>query len=327
MSENKQPTIYDVSERAGVSLATVSRVVNNNGKVKEETKRKVLKAIKELNYRPNAMAKGLASSKTTMVGMMVPDLTDLYFAELAQGIDAVAKIYDYSVSLSVSDNNPTAGKEAFETLMSQHVDGIVYIGNKTSQEMFDLLKSSPVPVVFAGSVAQDGKLPSVNIDYVQAFQQAGDILKQHLSDTQIALVDNPGESGLSALRQQGFLKAVSKGKIYESEDDYRSGYNLAHHLLEDGIKGVIVGEDEPAIGILNYMLDNHVKVPADFQIISSNDTKLVKMTRPAISSVTQPEFDIGAVSMRLLTKLMSGDPVDDPTVILPHEFVLKDTTL
>ncbi len=108
MTDNKQPTIYDVSERVGVSLATVSRVVNNNGKVKSETRQKVLKAIKELNYRPNAMAKGLASSKTTMIGMVMPDLTDLYYAELAQGIDAVAKIYKYSVTLAVSDENPEA---------------------------------------------------------------------------------------------------------------------------------------------------------------------------------------------------------------------------
>ncbi|MDN6899423.1 substrate-binding domain-containing protein [Oenococcus sicerae] len=326
MAENKQPTIYDVSERVGVSLATVSRVVNNNGKVKDETRQKVLKAIKELNYRPNAMAKGLASSKTTMIGMVIPDLTDLYYAELAQGIDAVAKIYNYSVTLAVSDDNPEAEKAALNTLIDKHVDGMIYMGNKTSKEMLHLLEESPFPVVFAGSVDPDNKLPSVNIDYVKAFKQVGLTLKKNLKDSKIALVDNPGESSLSDLRKEGFLSAVPGGKIYESDDDYQAGYNLAHHLYKDGIRAVITGEDEPAVGILNYMQDNGIKVPDKFQIISSNDTKLVNMTRPAISSVTQPKFDIGAVAMRLLTKLMSDQKVDDPEVLLPHEFVMRDTT-
>ncbi|KGH66283.1 LacI family transcriptional regulator [Oenococcus oeni IOEB_9304] len=326
MTDNKQPTIYDVSERVGVSLATVSRVVNNNGKVKSETRQKVLKAIKELNYRPNAMAKGLASSKTTMIGMIMPDLTDLYYAELAQGIDAVAKIYKYSVTLAVSDENPEAEKAALNTLIDKHVDGMIYMGNKTSGEMLKLLEDSPFPVVFAGSVDPQGKLPSVNINYVKAFSQAGEMLKKSdLDESEVALVDNPGEGSLSSLRQQGFLNAVSGGKIYESDDDYQAGYNLAQHLYEDGIKAVIVGEDEPALGILNYMQDNGIKVPDQFQIISSNDTKLVKMARPAISSVTQPKFDIGAVAMRLLTKLMSGQKIDDSKVVLPHEFVMRDT--
>ncbi|WP_439425004.1 LacI family DNA-binding transcriptional regulator [Oenococcus alcoholitolerans] len=326
MEEKKQPTIYDVAEKVGVSLATVSRVINNNGKVKESTRAKVLQAIKELDYRPNAMAKGLASSKTTMVGMIVPDLTNLYYAELAQGIDAVAKIYNYSVSLAVSDGNAKAEREAFDTLRSKQVDGVIYMGSNPSDEIMQLMVSSSVPVVFAGSVDPEGKFPSVNIDYIQAFSEAAGKLKENFEDSKIALVEDPDNSKLSQLRRQGFFKALPNGKTYQAEDEYQMGYNLGRRLLSDGIKAVIVAEDATAVGILNYVRDNHVEVPEDFQIISTSDTKLVKMTRPSISSVTQPKFDIGAVAMRLLTKLMSNQEVSDPAVILPHEFVLRETT-
>jgi LacI family transcriptional regulator len=325
--DSKTPTIYDVARLADVSLATVSRVINNNGTVKEATKKRVQDAIKQLNYFPNALAKGLATSKTTTIGLLMPDLTDLYYSELAQGIDAVAKMYSYSLVVTVSDDSEGTELGALNSLLEKQVDGIIFMGSNPSQELLNALYKIKTPLVFSGSVDPKNELPSVNIDYENAFKQATDILKQSLNDEEIALVVNPIDDGLSLQRKKGFLSVAKKGKYYDIEDSYMTGYELGSQLLENKIKAVVVADDEPAVGILNYMQDHNVSIPEDFQIISGSDTKLVKMTRPSISTISQPKFDIGAVSMRLLTKLLNNEEIIEKNVILNHDFILRNTTI
>ncbi len=327
MLEKKHPTIYDVAKKVGFSLATVSRVINKNGKVKNSTREKVLKAIKKLNYHPNAMAKGLASSKTTMIGMIVPNLTNSYYAELAQGIDAVAKIYNYSLSLAISGDSPETEKEAFATLSSKQVDGIIFMGGNVSKEIFSLMTKSSIPVVFAGTIDSKNFFPSVNIDYFGAFKELASKLKKDVSQSKTALIKNSNNLELSPVFERDFKQVIPKGKVYEVEDNYKKSYNLAPKLIKDNIHAIIVAEDITAIGILNYLCDHGLKIPKDFQIISVNDTELVNISRPPISSVAFPKFDIGAVSMRLLTKIMSGQKIDQKEVILPHNFVSRNTTL
>src|SRR6476660_1923988 len=149
-------------------MATVSRVVNGNPNVKPVTRKKVLEVIDRLEYRPNAVARGLASKKTTTVGVIIPDISSIFYAELARGIEDIATMYKYNIILSNSDQNQDKELHLLNTMLGKQVDGIVFMGGNITNAHIEEFKRSPVPIVLAGSIEQTGAIPSVNIDYRQA---------------------------------------------------------------------------------------------------------------------------------------------------------------
>lgn len=165
-------TIYDVAREADVSMATVSRVVNGNPNVKAATRRKVLDVIDRLDYRPNAVARGLASKRTTTIGVIIPDITNLYFAALARGIDDIATMYKYNIILANSDQSAIKEVQVLNALLAKQVDGIIYMGYTLSEEMRTELIRSKTPVVLAGMVDEDNQIPSVHIDTLLSIRQA-----------------------------------------------------------------------------------------------------------------------------------------------------------
>src|SRR5699024_12714336 len=148
-------TIYTVAREARVSMATVSRVVNGNPNVKPETRKKVLEVIKELNYRPNAVARGLASKKTTTVGVVIPSVTNDYFARLALGIDDIASMYKYNMILTNSDADDGKALQVVRSMMAKQVDGIIFMGHDITPELQTEFENSTIPVVVAGSMTND----------------------------------------------------------------------------------------------------------------------------------------------------------------------------
>lgn len=333
--EKQSVTIYTVAREARVSMATVSRVVNGNPNVKPETRQKVLDVIKQLNYRPNAVARGLASKKTTTVGVVIPSITDPYFAELALGIDDVASMYKYNIILTNSDSDDAKILKVVRNLLAKQVDGIIFMGHDISDELRNEFDSTNTPVVVAGSIVNDKNLASVRIDYKAAAKEATEFLLKH-DHQQVAYVTGSLDYSInSGDRLEGYKQALTDNNIAFDESlvrstdgSYKAGYDQAKELIAKGIKAAYVSDDSLAAGLLNGLTDAGVNVPADFEIVSSNDTTYAKLVRPMLTSVTQPLYDIGAISMRLLTKLMDGEDEndDEQNVILAHGFVERQST-
>lgn len=334
MQKKSSATIYDVANRVGVSLATVSRVVNGNSNVRDSTKRKVLDAIEELGYHPNAVARGLASKKTTTIGVVMPDVTDMYYAELSRGIDDVANMYHYDVLLTNTDEDPVRETMAVNNLSSKQVDGIIFMSNELDREVLNTIAAADAPVVLAGSVDSEGKLPSVNINYVNAIQEATETVINH-GHRRVALVTGPMSHAINRLHRlvgyQAGLEAAGiefdEGLLFTAHQDYAAGMQIAEKVLQAGANAVIAYDDEVALGIMNYVQEHGQRVPEDFEIITSNDTKFAIVTRPELTSIGQPKYDIGAVAMRMLTKLMNNEIIDDTQVQLPHTLERRGTTL
>lgn len=326
-------TIYDVAREASVSMATVSRVVNGNANVKPATRKKVLDVIEKLDYRPNAVARGLASKKTTTVGVIVPDVTNMYFAQLARGIDDVATMYKYNIILTNSDSNNEKEVKVLNTLLSKQVDGIIFMGNEINDKLREEFKRTKTPIVFAGSVDEEDLYARVNIDYVAAVQEEVKNLIDR-GNRRVAFVCGPLEQAINGkFRLKGYKQALKSAGIpydeklvFETDDTYKTGTLLQPALMAVNATAAMVTDDELAAGIMNGMSDADVKVPDDFEIITSNDTKLTEMVRPKMSSITQPLYDIGAVAMRLLTKLMHNEPVDEKNVLLPYGLMKREST-
>lgn len=333
MDEKKPITIYDVAREAGVSMATVSRVVNGNVNVKPSTREKVQEVIKRLDYRPNAVARGLVSRKTTTIGVMIPDITNLFYASLALGIDDIASMYKYNIILENSDKAIMSQKDVLQSLLSKQVDGVIYMGHDLTDDLRELFKDSNVPVVCAGSVDVKGELGSVNIDYEAATKEAVNLLIKNGNEKIVLLVGSLETPISGTYRLNGYKAALEENGIPFNEDlvlvsnySFEQGRELYQKIKTLGATAVFSGDDELAVGVLNAAILAGEKVPEDMEIITSNNTKVTKISRPQLSSIGQPLYDIGAVSMRLLTKYMNKEEVEENTVIVNHTIEQRGTT-
>jgi len=326
-------TIYDVAREADVSMATVSRVVNGNPNVKPATRKKVLEVIERLDYRPNAVARGLASKKTTTVGVIIPDVSNMFFASLARGIDDIATMYKYNIILANSDGDNLKEVHVLNNLLAKQVDGIIFMGHHITDEIRGEFSRSKTPVVLAGSIDPDNQVGSVNIDYQAATKEAVQILVKNghkdIAFVSGALIDPiNGHARLGgykqALEEAGI--AYNEGLIFEAPYSFRDGLRLVESLRNSGATAAFISDDELAVGILDGLLDAGVKVPEEFEIITSNNSLLTDVVRPKLTTITQPLYDMGAVAMRLLTKLMNKEEVEQKTIILPFGISEKGST-
>ncbi|WP_138420648.1 catabolite control protein A [Aquibacillus sediminis] len=327
-------TIYDVAREANVSMATVSRVVNGNPNVKPATRKKVLNTIEQLGYRPNAVARGLASKKTTTVGVIIPDISSIFFSELARGIDDIATMYKYNIILSNSDQNKDKELQLINTMLEKQVDGIIFMGGDISEEHVQQLKTSPVPVSLAATVDSTNTIPSVNIDYEQAAYEATTLLINNGSPHP-AFVTTHEAIEINKLKYKGFERALQEHNqeiqpelVIEGDFTYDSGLEAAGQLaeMENKPTGVFVASDEMALGVIHGFQDKGLRVPEDIEVFGFNNTRISTMVRPTLSTIVQPMYDIGAVAMRLLTKYMNKEEVEEQNVILPHRIVERDST-
>ena len=332
MNTDETITIYDVAREAGVSMATVSRVVNGNKNVKENTTKKVLEVIDRLDYRPNAVARGLASKKTTTVGVVIPNITSSYFATLAKGIDDIAEMYKYNIVLANSDEDDDKEVSVVNTLFSKQVDGIIFMGYHLTEKIRSEFSRSRTPVVLAGTVDVEHQLPSVNIDNKQATMDAVERLTKN--NQKIAFVSGPLVDDINGkIRLAGYKEALKKAKltyseglVFESKYSYDDGYQLAERIIASKATAAFVTGDELAAGLLNSLSDKGVNVPEDFEIITSDDSQVARFTRPNLTTIGQPLYDLGAISMRMLTKIMHKEELEEREVVLAHGLIERRST-
>ncbi|GAE32397.1 catabolite control protein A [Halalkalibacter hemicellulosilyticus] len=328
-------TIYDVAREAGVSMATVSRVVNGNPNVKPTTRKKVLEAIERLGYRPNAVARGLASKKTTTVGVIIPDISSIFFAELARGIEDIATMYKYNIILCNSDQNKEKEIHLINTLLEKQVDGIVFMGSQITEDHVTEFKRSPVPIVLAATFDKELEVPSVNVDYQQAAFDAITHLIENGHEN-IGMVTGTLDDPVNGYQKfTGYRKAIEEAGLTFNENlvkigdyTYDSGIEAMNQFLDSGEKpsAIFVATDEMALGVIHGAQDRGLNIPEDIEVIGFDNTRLATMIRPTLSTIVQPIYDIGAVSMRLLTKYMNKEEVSEHTVVLPHRIELRQST-
>lgn len=324
-------TIYDVAREAGVSMATVSRVVNNNPNVKPQTRKKVFEAIERLGYRPNAVARGLASKKTTTVGVVIPDISNAMYSEVVRGIEDIANMYHYNMILCNSDKRKEKEIRVINTLLEKQVDGLLFMGGEVTDEHVEAFRNA-VPIVLCATTDANHAIPSVDIDHEGAAYDAVKYLINH-GHRNIGMISGNLQDPTSGLaRYNGYRRALEEAGIELRESHvrignyrYESGVDLMKYFLEleDRPTAIFTATDEMAIGAIHAIQDQGLRVPEDISVISVNNAPMASMVRPQLTTVAQPMYDIGAVSMRLLTKLMKKEPVTDTVVVLPHELITR----
>ena len=327
-------TIYDVAREANVSMATVSRVVNGNPNVKPATRKKVTACIERLGYRPNAVARGLASRKTTTVGVIVPDISKSYYAELSRGIADVATMYEYNIILSNSDKRTLREMELIEDHLGKQVDGLIFMSDSISDEVRKVLKSANIPIVLAGTIDSEMHFPTVNIENKAAATDAMEALIAN-GHKHIAFISGPFSRDINRLsKKTGYEDAMKAAGlsypeefIVETDNTYDDAYEAWNRLKKLPIPptAVFAGNDEIAVGLMNGIRDAGSSVPDDVELICFQHSILARAVRPQLTAIRVPLYDLGAVSMRLLTKLMNGEEVDHEQVMLPYQIEHRDS--
>ena len=322
-------TIYDVAREAKVSMATVSRVINGTAVVKEDTKRRVLDAIARLGYRPNAVARGLASKRTRTIGVIVPDVSAAFVAEVVRGIEDIATMYDYAIILANSDAQLDREVSLIGTMWEKQVDGIIYMTNTLRPEHIQAFEEAQIPVVLCATEDPKRGIPSVNIDNRRAGRDAVDYLIKK-GCRQIGFVTT--QEGLSVLadrRLYGASKAegVTLHTISTGAGRYETALaTVRAYVTSHELDGIVAASDELGLASIHAVQDLGRRVPEEVKVIAFDNTRLATMVRPEMTVIAQPMYDFGAVSMRLLTKLLQDEPVENYSVTLLHNIVERKST-
>ncbi len=327
----KRITIYDVAKEAGVSLATVSRVMNGSDAVKSQTKNKVEEAITKLGYKPNAIAQGLALQRTTTIGLIFPNSAFAYNEQLINGLCDVAKIYDYTIALHTISEGITNIQEVVDEVIKSRVDGVVIYSDKPLDESTKLLDEYAIPMVVIGNKVASNAIASAYINYEDAvIELCEKYLDKGIKDIMI-MEDRKNENVTSAMLKGARSCFESKGLVFNNYLEYSSDERSTYKYLKDYFEThkhqlMIVNRDSQALAVLNAARENGIKIPEDMELVCMTDSKFTSMVRPEISAYTVPSYDLGAVSMRLMTKMLKDDSVEDKEKVLNCLFLERQTT-
>lgn len=327
----KRVTIYDVAKEARVSLATVSRVINGLEIVREDTRLRVNEAIEKLGYKPNAIAQDLALQKTTTIALVVPEASFSYTGQIINGLLDVAKIYKYNIVLHTVSEGIVEIGEIIDTIIKSRVDGVVIYNDKLIYDELKALTQYQFPIVLIGNKMSTNNICSVYVDLEKAvYELVTKYIEMGKSD--IAIVqDRKNKYMVEQLIKGATLAFERKGMIFEQFIEIPQEYRSSYQYLKEYFKTrrhdlVIAYRDSQALAVSNAAFENNIKVPDELEIVCIIDSKYNSMVRPQLSSFTIPSYDLGAVSMRVMTKMLKQDEFDDREIELSYLFTPRQTT-
>jgi LacI family transcriptional regulator len=325
-----QTKIYDIAGAAGVSLATVSRVLNHPEKVKESTRNKVLKIIKEKGYKPNANARGLASRRSTTVAIVIPKISRASVAEMIQGIDDSAKKYGYTLRLFIAESK--MDQDFWGEVIASSVDGILLMNDEVTKEMIMNLKNTPVPVIFVNQLSPSDEFGSVGLDYEEcAYQTTKTMIEKGNKD--ILFISTEHKYTVNDMKEEGYKKAMKEANlpvnIFQTTGEININEKDFDEILDKKAPEVaLVVRDSIAISFMNVAIKRGYKVPEQLQVIGFQNTKYAVLSNPKLTCVDTPVYEIGAKAMAYLTDLMTGKTTDRkyPNILIDYRIVWRDST-
>ena len=334
--------ITDVAKEAGVSIATVSRVVNDNGyPVRARDARAGEEAVKRLGFRPNDLARGLMQKRTRTVGLLVPDLANPYYPEIARGVEDVASAQPYALVFCNTDRRADKTEYYVNTLLEKRMDGIIIAGGGTDfTEASTAFAEYGAPVVFIGRHGEGGH--SVQISNAAAARDATAHLtmlghhRDRVPRRAAGAHERPGPARRLPRGPQRRGPAFDERLVREGDFGESSGYEATQALLADDPRptAIFAANDLMAIGAIAAVQDAGLDVPGDVSVVGFDGIALGSYVRPALTTVAIPTYELGAAAMRMLLELVERkqdpeqgpEPPEDRTVWLPTELVVRDSS-
>ncbi|OYD07728.1 LacI family DNA-binding transcriptional regulator [Paludifilum halophilum] len=334
-------TIKDVAKIAGVSPSTVSRVVAGSSRISNRTKERVWRAMEEVHYVPNAIARSLARSHTRTVGFTLSRQADQafsnpFFSEVLRGMSSAAQTRDYNILLSISMNQEEEGEKCLQLIRERRVDGLIVSTSRVKDSLIPILEREGTPFVIIGRSAEVPAL-SVNNDNQQASYQA----TRHLLDQgyrNVAFISGPEDLVVSMDRLQGYKQALleqgfpfREERVVSADFSEEGGFRALYSLKERGVffDAVLAADDLFALGTLRYAKHFHLSVPEELGVVGFNDTPLMTYTDPPLTSVRILSYELGREAMELLMDRLghAGRQPMNKEVVLPSRLEVRQSSL
>jgi LacI family transcriptional regulator len=322
----------DVAERAGVSITTVSHVINQTRVVSDDTRARVLNAMNELGYQPNVVARSLRRKETLTIGVIVPDSAYPFYAEVIRGIEDTCFEQGYTITLCNSDSNLDKELRYTNMLIERQVDGILFFAT-SSQSVAHIrrFEARRVPLVVV-----DRPVPELDVDSALIEnRQGGWLATQHLIDLghmRISCIGGPPDLLVSTQRAAGYRQAltenglsVDESLIVNGDFEYESGYRAANLLLarETPPTAIFAFNDLMAAGAVNAILALQRQVPGDVSVVGFDDIRLAALINPPLTTVAQPKYEIGAIATTMLLERIGSPDMPPRQQILDAELLVR----
>ena len=325
-------TISDVAREANVSVATVSRVLNNSAIVLPETSRRVKETIAQMQYEPNLMARNLRKNESRVILILAPNITNPYYSNILSGIGAAARRLGYSFMVCTTEGESRREIEYLDMLAKRRADGAILLA--LALEETELLRyAEQYPIVQCSEYAPGTTIPHVAVDNYQAAFR----MTQHLLENghrRIAMISSVNAYPSTKLRLQGYRDALADAGVtpedalirYAGYDyNYSSGHAAATSLLSEPARptAIFCISDTLALGAINAAQDMGLSVPEDVSVVGFDDVELTTMFRPGITTMAQPCFQLGECAMELLLHQLRGDTDFGREIMLDTELKLR----
>jgi LacI family transcriptional regulator len=328
----RMPTIGDVADAAGVSISTVSRVVRQHADVKQETREKILGVIETLGYRPSPVARALVAGRSRTVGLLVSDIANPFYPELAKAIEHEARKFGYVLVICNTEDNVREAKRYVQRLLGQGIDGIIHASVGNDEDSVLSLVGSNTPVVFTN---RRPRSPSCH--FVVADNRAGAIvLTQHLLEhghRRIGFVGGPAYASNAQDRLDGFKTAMAKrldaeALIHLGEFSPQTGLEGVRRWIDEGrLPTAIIGvNDSVALGTLEGLLDAGRSVPGDVALAGFDDIEMASSRLVGLTTVAQHIDRMGHRAMHILRRLLESRPPRPIQEIIQPTLVIRRTT-
>ncbi|MBP3277262.1 MULTISPECIES: LacI family DNA-binding transcriptional regulator [Kandleria] len=332
----KKTTIYDVAEEAGVSLATVSRVINGSNVVKPATREKVLEVIRRLDFKPNQIARGLATSKTTTIAIVFPQALFGHVKDMIGGIGDTGRTLDYNITIytteDIGDGDPVAA--VLEKVIKSRADGVVLFNSDQIDHEIEIMKKYNLPTVVVGYKVDEDKIGSI---YVDASHVSYDLAKKYLAEGKEDIVFVRPQQNL--VRLDDFVDGIKKafedaGKSFDEDKQVintSTHYEESYPFFIDYFKThkhdvVLTGYDKEAVAVVNAAQDNGISIPDDMQVVGMMNTSYSIMSRPSLTTIHVPVYEMGAMAIRLMTKMLNEEEIDQKAVPVVTQMITRNTT-
>lgn len=324
--------IKDVALLAGVSVATVSRVINGKAVVQLETRKRVEDAIKQLSYSPNLLGRSLRRQETKKVIVMLNTISNQFYSRVVKGIEETAQADGYTVMVCTTHGDTTIEERVLGLLQTHAVDGAILLSCETDCEKLTEMLSE-LPVVQACEPLEQFATPKVSIDNRSASYEAVCYLIRH-GHKDIAFLGAQGIYPSSRLREEGFRLAMSENGIpvrgewmFREGFSFNAGIRAAEQLLKQNRlpTAVFCISDSCAAGVIKRLAESGIATPADISVMGFDDTQLSQIYIPSITTMRQPQYELGKQAMIMLLMRMQGKQVSTDCLMLPHQIIVRDS--
>jgi len=321
-------TIRDVATRCGVSVATVSRVINNSDQVTAETKKKVLKVIEELGFIPNTNARGLSTKSTNTIGIIVPNVSNPFFGELIQGAEGAASESGYQIIILNSGYSREKTLRDIMVLQSRDVDGIIMSTADIDEKTLDYLHDNQIPFVLMGPVQYKYPVNYVSVDNMEGARMA----VQHLVDLgheRIAYCTEKHDNYLNQLRYEGYIKALSSNGIEVQQDMYFENdveKNVATMLLEEEGKrptAIFAFNDNLALSYMEALERKGVRIPEDMAVVGFDNIRFASYYAIQLTTIDNRQEEFGREGFQILREILKNDGKKTQQIITRPQLIVR----